>query len=323
MPIYERDPWREQYFENIRCHDDVVIATDDMDAWPWNPQFNWVYDKLRVAQSQGIACGPHGVSPPKYPVFSKPITNLKGMGLGSRVISNPREMQHFSTAGHFWMELFDGPHVSTDCAIVNGNVEWLRHAVGVPAKQGTFSRWTLQPDEIPELATYLRNWVSRQMAGYTGMLNFESIGGKIIEVHLRFADQWCDLNGEGWIDAVVRLYEKGFWQYTNDGRREAYSIPLFIEHGNSFSYPSKERQARIRDMPDVASLQITFYENRNPADHPMPPGGFRVGIINAWNLQSGLRAIDELAKCLTEPRPHRENFSASSGHENVLNAPKY
>ena len=35
------------------------------------------------------------------------------------------------------------------------------------------------------------------------MMNFETIGGKIIEAHLRFADQWCDLNGKGWIEAMV------------------------------------------------------------------------------------------------------------------------
>ena len=34
-------------------------------------------------------------------------------------------------------------------------------------------------------------------AGYTGMVNFETIGGRIIEAHLRFADQWPDLYGGG------------------------------------------------------------------------------------------------------------------------------
>jgi hypothetical protein len=322
MPIYERDPWREQYFENIRCPDDVAIATDDIDAWPWYPQFNWVYDKLRVAQSQGISCGPHGVSPASYPVFSKPITNLKGMGLGSRVISNECEMQELATAGHFWMELFEGPHVSTDCAVVNGQVEWLRHAEGMPAKQGTFSLWILRRDEDPELGAYLRRWVARHMQGYTGMMNFESIGGRIIEAHLRFADQWCDLNGSGWIDAVVRLYERGTWQYADGDRREAYSIPLFVEHGGNFSHPAEERQRRIRAMPEVSSLQITFYESKDPEDHPMPPGGFRVGIVNAWNLQAGMNAIGELAKCFPQQKSSKM-FSVTSRADDGANVLKY
>ncbi len=38
MPICERDPWRDQYFENIPCPDNVLIPTDDFDAWPWYPR---------------------------------------------------------------------------------------------------------------------------------------------------------------------------------------------------------------------------------------------------------------------------------------------
>ena len=319
MPIYERDPWRDQYFVNVQCPDDILIPTDDMDAWPWNPQFNWVYDKLRMAQSQGFACGPHGVSPPEYPVFSKPITNLKGMGVGSRVISSAREMQRYATPGHFWMELFDGPHVSTDCAVAGGKIEWLRHAVGLASTQGMFSYWTLQVGEQPELAAYLRTWVLKHMAGYTGMMNFETIGGKIIEAHLRFADQWCDLYGKGWIEAVVRLYDRGVWQYKDDTPREAYSIPLFARHNRNFCHPPDERQSFIRNMPNISSLQITFYENRSAEDHPMPPGGFRVGIVNTWDLKSGFRAINELAKSFPAEELLLEDFALlSKVNEKIL-----
>jgi hypothetical protein len=40
--------------------------------------------------------------------------------------------------------------------------------------------------------------------GYTGILNTETIGGRMIEVHLRMSDQWPDLYGAGWVDALVR-----------------------------------------------------------------------------------------------------------------------
>ena len=41
-------------------------------------------------------------------------------------------------------------------------------------------------------------------------------------------------------------------------------------------------------MPGVSSVQITFHEDRDAARHAMPPGGFRLAVVNAWNLQSGL-----------------------------------
>ncbi len=75
------------------------IPTEDSDAWVWYPNERWVYDKLAVAASQGLAAAPHGVPPPHYPVFSKPIVNLKGMGVGSRVIRSAAEYERASPPG--------------------------------------------------------------------------------------------------------------------------------------------------------------------------------------------------------------------------------
>ena len=79
MPICEADPWRLQYFENVPCPDDVRVPTEDGDAWLWFPRHRWVYNKLEVAASQGLTCGPHGLDPPSFPVFSKPIYNLRSI----------------------------------------------------------------------------------------------------------------------------------------------------------------------------------------------------------------------------------------------------
>lgn len=51
MPIIEPAPWRHQYFANAGCPDDVLIPTDDPEAWSWNPKHRWVFDKLQVALS--------------------------------------------------------------------------------------------------------------------------------------------------------------------------------------------------------------------------------------------------------------------------------
>ena len=88
MPICEADPWRFQYFEHVACPEDVRISTEDPDSWEWFPAHRWIYDKLAVALSQGLEAAPHGVMPPSFPVFSKPIMNLRGMGTGSQVIAS-------------------------------------------------------------------------------------------------------------------------------------------------------------------------------------------------------------------------------------------
>ena len=54
MPIVERDPWRMQYFERVACPDGVFIPTEDGDSYRLFPQQRWIYNKLLVAESQGL-----------------------------------------------------------------------------------------------------------------------------------------------------------------------------------------------------------------------------------------------------------------------------
>lgn len=295
MPVLERDPWRLQYFEHVPCPEDVVIPTDDPDCWVLSPRHRWIYDKLKVAETQGLAAGPHGVMPPGFPVFSKPVTNLKGMGIGSRVIRSAVEMEHHYQPGHMWMPLLAGDHVSTDCAVEDGRIRWLRHATGLPWDDGMFRYWTIHARAQPQLASHLTQWVAAHMAGYTGMMNFETIGGTIIEAHLRFADQWCDLYGKGWVEALVGLYARGVWSYPDEDRRDGFSMPLFARHGGGFGHPPSSLQAEVRAMPDVASLQVTFHEAKPSEDHAMPPGGFRLAVVNATSLEAARAARRKLA----------------------------
>ena len=195
MPICEADPWRLQYFENVACPPDVLISTEDTDSWTWYPRHRWVYDKVLVAQSQGLAAAPHGVEPPAFPVFSKPITNLKGMGVGSRVLRSAADYATHYAPGHMWMTLLDGRHVSSDVAVVDGEPVWWRHVTGRPIAEGTFDYWMIHAAPDAAIETRCGAWIRRIMAGYTGMMNLETIGGTIIEAHLRFADQWPDLYG--------------------------------------------------------------------------------------------------------------------------------
>jgi hypothetical protein len=51
-------------------------------------------------------------------------------------------------------------------------------------------------------------------------------------------------------------------------------------------------------MPGVSSVQITFHEEKDPQGHAMPPGGFRLAIVNAWSLAAGFAARDMLSACL-------------------------
>jgi hypothetical protein len=294
MPICEADPWRLQYFERAACPAHVNIPTEDSDAWLWYPKHRWVYDKLAVAMSQGLDAGPHGVPPPAYPVFSKPIVNLKGMGIASRVIASQAEYEQSLTAGHMWMTLLDGRHVSTDVAIVDGEPRWWRHVTGRPGGEGTFDYWTVHAEAEPAIEDYCGAWIRRHLAGYTGILNTETIGGRMIEVHLRMSDQWPDLYGAGWVDALVRLYHERRWVFADDDRRDGYSVVLFGPHGRRYRHPPPALAAQVLRLAGVSSVQVTFDEDKEPERHAMPPGGFRLSVVNAWDLQAGLAGREML-----------------------------
>jgi hypothetical protein len=288
MPICEADAWRLQYFEHADCPADVNIPTEDSDAWLWYPQHRWVYDKIAVALSQGIEAGPHGVPPPAYPVFSKPVINLKGMGIASRVIASQREYEETLTPGHMWMRLLEGRHVSTDVAVVNGQPRWWRHVTGRPDREGTFDYWTVQAAAEHAIEQYCGAWIRERLAGYTGILNTETIDGRMIEVHLRMSDQWPDLYGAGWVEAVVRLYCEHRWEFADDDRRDGYSVVLFGPHGKRYRSPPPALMTEVLRLPGTSSVQVTFDEEKEPERHAMPPGGFRLAVVNSWNLQAGL-----------------------------------
>jgi hypothetical protein len=317
MAICEADPWRLQYFADVPCPDGVDVPTEDADAWTWYPEHRWVYDKLAVAQSQGIAAAPHGVMPPAFPVFSKPIVNLRGMGTGSREIGSAEAYRRYLSPGHFWMELLRGEHVSTDVAVRSGQTVWWRHATGIPRRGGTFDHWVLHAEAMPALEAACGAWITAHLPRYTGMLNLETIGGRIIEVHLRFADQWPDLYGAGWVAAVVELYAAGRWTFVDAERRTGYSVVLFGPNGRRYRHPDAALVDELVARPGISSVQITFHEDREPRLHAMPPGGFRLAIVNCIDLAAGRAARAMLRAALLQtsgaaasrPRDRRDRLS--------------
>jgi hypothetical protein len=289
MPIHECDPWREQYFTDVHCPGGVHIPTDDTDGYELNPRHRWIYDRHRVAQSQGLECGLNDSAPPRYPVFCKPVTNLKGMGAGTSVLASERGFLERCRPGYFWMQLLTGDHISSDWAVVAGETAWCRHTRGIPGAGGTFDYWIIEGCAHRRLERYCRAWIRANLPGYTGMLNIETIGGRIIEAHLRFSDQWPDLYGPKWLEAMVRLYSHGRWEFADRRRTEGYSVVLFGPYGRSYVYPGREQVASYRATSDVSSVQITFFPDRPQCAHVMPPGGFRLAVINSLCLEAALR----------------------------------
>jgi hypothetical protein len=316
MPIVETDPWRTQYFTTVSCPDNVVIPTDDELAYQLFPQHRWIYNKLLICETQGLDNAPHDIMPRQFPVFSKPIYNMRGMGCGGKIIESAEQFRGAVQPGHMWMPLLTGEHVSTDAAVIDGEPVWWRHAIGKTLEQGMFDHWVILGESRPEIERYCGDWLGRYLKGYTGCVNFETIGAKIIEAHLRFADQWPDLYGPGWIDAVVDLYVSGHWRYCDDVRRIGYSVVLFGAHGLHYKKPELHAVNEFLSWQDVSSIQMTFHDDKAPELHSMPPGGFRLAIINCWNPETGFKIRERLAIMFqSSPHPPEQPLNPKPGFE--------
>ena len=193
------------------------------------------------------------------------------------------------------MTLLEGRHVSSDLAVVDGVPRWWRHVTGKPAGEGTFDYWTVHAEPDADIEARAATGCAQHLAGYTGMLNLETIGGTIIEVHLRFADQWPDLYGAGWIEALVRLYETGRWDFADADRRDGYSVVLFGPNGRRYRHPPPALvdggQGACRASAACRSPSTKIVA---PERHAMPPGGFRLAIVNGFDLAAAFAARERL-----------------------------
>ena len=290
MPVREADPWRLQYFAHVDAA--ANIPTEDSDAWQWYPAHRFVYDKLELALGQSLDAAPHGVPPPHYPVFSKPIVNLRGMGVGSRVLNSQADYHKHYTPGHFWMTLLDGRHVSSDIALVDGEPRWWRHVTGKPAGEGTFDYWIVHAGPDAGIETHCGEWV-RKISPAIPACSISKPSA------IPSSKRICVFPTNGPIfmaraGSMPWSALRAAWDFPDDDRSEGYSVVLFGPNGRRYRHPPPAVVDEVKAIPGVTSVQITFHEDRAPELHAMPPGGFRLAIVNGFDLRAALAGRDRL-----------------------------
>ena len=181
--FYKGDSWEKQFFEGIDTQG-LTIPIDDPTAYQLYPQYNWMYNKIQLMHSFGIEAYPHGIVPSDFPIFSKPITNLWGMGDGARILYEWRSEDKDYVSGHFWMAYLEGQHISTDYVIINGEIQWHCSLVGHKDSEGSFTYWEVT-QTIPSLK--IIEWFRRHLSQFTGIVNVETIEDNIIELTLRMS----------------------------------------------------------------------------------------------------------------------------------------
>lgn len=156
------------------------IQDDEQAWWHCDRRDLWLFDKLLLSEFLNYNCGPAGSAVPYAGYYVvRPITNIRGMGLGSSIQYLDTYDFHSVPPGYFWCEKFSGEHLSVDydrdlnpILSVKGTMSNKQKNLHQWGKWGRVNYSLPFPEEIVLHGEYSR-------------VNVEFIGGKPIEVHLR------------------------------------------------------------------------------------------------------------------------------------------
>lgn len=180
-------------YKSLKYRLNPGIPQLDKTAYEKNPNYQFVYDKLFIAKSQGMECGTlHDLlkdpSQAKYPVFIKPrYGHLSASSKNCYKINTPGDLKaHVAKKDMMWSEFVNATEGMTDFVLVNGQICYQLTYKYSDAQNGFSDVWkyispeTKPPDEIVD-------WVQHNMSTYTGPFNVQYRATKIIEVGMRFA----------------------------------------------------------------------------------------------------------------------------------------
>jgi hypothetical protein len=160
-----------------------MIKTD-VEAWNAYPfHRNW-FNKLWVSQQLGYCCGPNGIPVPREGLYVvRPIMNLYGMSAGATKMYLTPDEPDSVPPGYFWCENFEGEQLSVELSWSPVEYEWSQTSVWKAHRSDgsllyNFSKWERIQKQVIIPTILNRLWDC-------GNINIETIGGNVIEVHLR------------------------------------------------------------------------------------------------------------------------------------------
>lgn len=273
----------------------IDYPINDSEAYLLYPDFNIVYNKMIIAKFQGLDCNPFPIEPKSFPIISKPIINLMGMGLKAKKVVNKKQFSVESFSGNFWCEFINGDHHSWDLIVRNGEIIYHTCFFGKKSKHfGLFKYW----QQIKkELFPSIKLIVEKFLPGFTGSVNMETLDDKVIEVHLRMGD--IDLVDKDIIKLalynIMKLDDETInsqLKIINSKKiKFIYLVPVW-ESMDKFCLETLEKKYKIirKDIEDILinDDKIVSYYIDDPY-HPNPENFKRWFLILTYNLGHGIK----------------------------------
>ena len=192
----------------------------DGTAFKKNPRYNFVYDKLFVAQSQGMQAGELDELRPKdtpidYPIFIKPrYGHMTASSKYCYKIKSREELdKHFEKEHMMWSEFVNDTEGMTDFVVVDGQIVYHLSYVYSDKQYGFADVWKkIDPSLNPP--SEIVEWVLKYFTGYTGPVNVQYRSKSIIEVGMRFARSGMYIESSGsktLVDDINEMWKTKVW----------------------------------------------------------------------------------------------------------------
>ena len=194
----------------------------DLTAYHKYPKHNFVYDKLWVCKSQGLVCGMLSNLPNvqniEYPIFIKPRYGHKTATSKDcyKINSFEEALPFINKKDMMWNEFIEESEGMTDFILLNGSIQYQMTLKYSDKQNGFIDEWKYI-SEKNKPPVKVADWLKTHLHDFTGVVNIQYRGDKIIEVGLRLARGGAYIKSTNSVELVENInliINKGSWDYT-------------------------------------------------------------------------------------------------------------
>ncbi len=214
--------FKNPYIDPFKYHLFGSIPVYDNQAYIKYPKYNYVYDKLWIAQSQKLASGKlenllKSKNSANYPIFIKPRWgHLSATSKNCFKVKDSEELSQYKNYEHMmWSEFIDGREGMTDFIVLNGNILHQITYKYSDEQHGFTDSWKYISSETPA-PEKIKNWVLKNLGNFTGVVNVQYRNNKIIEVGLRLARSGAYIivaQNPHLLQNIYNVVDKNFWDF--------------------------------------------------------------------------------------------------------------
>jgi len=247
------------YIDRFKYHLTDQMPFFDGACYTRYPRHNFVYDKLWLVKSQGLAGGRLEKLEGKekkvhYPIFIKPRWgHLSASSKNCFKINSAEELtEYINYPNMMWSEFIDAKEGMTDYILLKGKIVHQITYVYSEKQNGFSDDWKyISPESTPP--DIITEWVKQHMTEFTGVVNVQYRDDKIIEVGLRLSRAGAYLlstENAALITNVNSIFLKKEWNYNLTAEmnfKPFYVFKCFTTLPIIFLFPQKIVDWYIQD----------------------------------------------------------------------------